>query len=235
MDSLADRCGRKRALDPGRRALLGAGSLIAFIPAARGAQPTRFVEGTNYVRLEQPATPSPPPGKAEVVEFFWYECPHCNAFEPALEAWEKKLTANTTLRRVPVYFGEVPWGAQQRLYYALEASGQLEAMHRKVFRAIHGERRRLRTPEEFAAFLVANGGNPVAFAQAYASPAVQAKVQQARQLAAAYKIDAVPAMGVDGRWYTTGGLANAGGPPPGTNARMLDVVDALIARSRQRR
>jgi thiol:disulfide interchange protein DsbA len=79
-------------------------------------------EGTHYVRLQQPAAVAAA-GKLEVVEFFWYECPHCNAFEPALEAWSKKLPADVVLRRVPVWFQEVPFASQQRLFYTLEVLG----------------------------------------------------------------------------------------------------------------
>ena len=84
----------------------------------------------------QPA-PVAAAGKIEVVEFFWYECAHCNAFEPALDAWAKKLPANVVLRRVPVWFQETPFAAQQRLFYTLEALGLVPTLQRKVFAAIH--------------------------------------------------------------------------------------------------
>ena len=85
-----------------------------------------------------------------MIEFFWYECPHCNAFEPALEAWAKKLPADAVLRRVPVWFQDVPFAAQQRLFYTLDTLGLGPTLHRKVFAAIHGDRARLRTPEDMA-------------------------------------------------------------------------------------
>ena len=98
------------------------------------------VEGTHYVRAEPAAVAIAPAGKVEVVEFFWYGCPHCNAFEPTLEAWVKKLPADVVFRRVPVAFRAEPYGAHQRIYFALETMGQVEAMHRKVFYAIHNDR-----------------------------------------------------------------------------------------------
>jgi protein dithiol oxidoreductase (disulfide-forming) len=208
---------------------LGGASLVA--PAA--AQQVAPVEGVHYVRLEQPA-PVAAAGKIEVVEFFWYECPHCNAFEPALETWSKKLPANVALRRVPVWFQETPFAAQQRLFYTLEALGLVPTLQRKVFAAIHNDRARLRTPEDMAAFALKNGADPIRFMTTYASPEVAAQCQQARQLADAYKIDAVPAMGVQGRYYTNGNLANAGQPslgPAAANDRLLGVVDALVRKS----
>ena len=109
-------------------------------------------------------------GKVEVIEFFWYDCPHCNAFEPALEAWAKKLPADVVLRRVPVWFREEPFGAQQRLFYALETLGLSPTLHRKVFVAIHNDRARLRTPEDIAAFaLTKNGVDPIRFMAVYSS------------------------------------------------------------------
>ena len=209
------------------RGLLGAG-LVGTLPAAlaQGAP----VEGVHYARLAQPAPTAS--GKIEVIEFFWYECPHCHAFEPALDAWAKRLADDVAFRRVPVWFREEPFTTQQRLFYALETLDLVPTLHRKVFAAIHAGRARLRTPEDLAAFALANGVDPMKFMAAYSSFSVQAKAQQARQTAAAYKIDAVPAMGVHGRYYTNGTLANAGGPG-GSNDRMLAVVDALLARVRQ--
>jgi len=214
--------------------LLGGLGLLSA-PSAALAQPKGMVEGVNYVRLGQPP-PITLPGKIEVIEFFWYECPHCNAFEPALEAWSKQLPADVVLNRVPVWFREEPFTAQQKLYYAIESLGLVPTLHRRVFYAIHNEHLRLRTPEDISAFVLQNGIDPVKFMAVYGSFAIEARVQQARQLAAAYKIDGVPAMGVQGRFYTNGSLANANASPATparSNDRMLVVVDALIARIRQ--
>ena len=212
--------------------LLSAGLAGAALPLAR-SQPKLPVEGVHYVRLAQPA-PAGPAGKIEVVEFFWYECPHCNAFEPALEAWVKRQPDDVAFRRVPVWFREEPFSAQQRLFYALEAIDALPTLHRKVFYAIHGERTRMRTPEDFSAFALKNGIDPLKFIAAYNSFGVQSKALQARQIASAYKIDAVPAMGVQGLYYTNGTLANTGmGSTGGSVDRMLGVVDMLVGRVRQ--
>ena len=209
--------------------MLGAG--LGGVLAAPAQAQKAPVEGVHYVRLAQPA-PAGPAGKIEVIEFFWYECPHCNAFEPALEAWVQRQGDDVAFRRVPVWFREEPFSAQQRLFYALEALGLVPTLHRKVFFAIHGEHMRLRTAEDIAAFALKNGVDPLRFMATYGSFAVQSKSLQARQTASAYKIDAVPAMGVQGRYYTNGTLANAG-TAAGSNERMLAVVDALVAKVRQ--
>ena len=205
-------------------ALLAAGAGSTVLPLA--AQPQQFpVEGTNYVKLGQ-AVPVPSGGKIDVIEFFWYGCPHCNAFEPTLDAWQKTLPADVAFKRVPVAFSDEPFGAHQRIFYALESLGLVEKMHRKVFYAIHNERMRLAKPDEIAAFMGKNGVDPAKFLEAYNSFSVQTKVAQAKQLAQAYKIDAVPAMGVQGRYYITGTMA-------GGNDKMPAVVDALVQRIRK--
>jgi thiol:disulfide interchange protein DsbA len=177
------------------------------------------VEGKDYVRLAQPQPV--PPGKIEVLEFFWYGCPHCNAFEPALDAWAKKLPADISFRRVPVAFRDEPFLAHQKIYYTLENMGQLDAMHRKVFYAIHNERQRLDKIADIAAFMTKNGVDGAKFSQLFDSFSIQTKATQARKLAEAYRIDGVPALGVQGRFFTSGTLA-------GSAERALAVADHLI-------
>ena len=196
------------------------GTALALPAQAQGAP----VEGTHFVRLTPPVATSSP-GKIEVIEFFWYGCPHCNAFEPALDAWAKALPADVAFRRVPAAFNE-SWVPHQRIFYALESLNALASMHRKVFYAIHGQRMRLDKPTDIAAFMTSNGVDAEKFAQAYDSFSVQTKVRQATQLANAYKIDGVPALGIQGRYYTSGPLA-------GSNERSLIVANYLIERSRK--
>jgi thiol:disulfide interchange protein DsbA len=203
--------------------LVGAGALALGLPAAAQGG---IVEGTHYVRLGQPLPVTAPAGKVEVIEFFWYACPHCNAFEPLLEAWVKKLPEFVAFRRVPVQFREEPFGTHQRIYFALEAMGQLEAMHRKVFSAIHNDRQRLDKPAEIQAFMSKNGLDGAKFIEVMNSFGVQTKARQAKQLAESYKIDGVPALGVQGRFYTSGSLA-------GGQDKMLVVADFLIQASRK--
>lgn len=195
----------------------GTGLLGSAAALAQGAP----VEGRDYVRLEKPVAMAAG-AKVEVVEFFGYWCPHCHAFEPALEPWVKRLPANVAFRRVPVAFS----GAHepyQRLYYALEAMGALEALHRKVFAALHVQKARFDKEADMQAFVAANGVDGAKFADAFKSFSVQSKLRQARQLADAYRIDGVPTLGIHGRYFTSPSVA--GGPE-----RALAVADTLIAR-----
>jgi thiol:disulfide interchange protein DsbA len=182
-------------------------------------------EGKEYVRLSQPL-PTTTGGKIEVIEFFWYGCPHCNEFEPMLEAWVKKLPADVVFKRVPVAFRDEPFGAHQRIYYALEAMGQVEAMHRKVFYAIHNDRARLDKPADIGAFMAKNGLDSAKFLDIYNSFSVQTKARQAKQLSEAYRIDGVPALGIQGRFYTSGSLA-------GSNDKALAVTEFLMQQIRK--
>ncbi|MET0333412.1 MAG: thiol:disulfide interchange protein DsbA/DsbL [Rhizobacter sp.] len=196
---------------------LGATGLLAALPVmAQG----KAVEGKDYVRLSSPAPVNAPAGKIEVIEFFWYGCPHCNAFEPALDAWQKKLPADVAFRRVPVAFREA-FMPHQQLFYALEALGKVEALHRKVFYAVHNDRQRLEKPDEIAAFMEKNGVEKAKFLEVYNSFAVQTKAKQATRLADAYKIDGVPAMGIHGKFFTSGTLA-------GSPEKALVVTEQLI-------
>ncbi|HEX3141616.1 MAG TPA: thiol:disulfide interchange protein DsbA/DsbL [Rhizobacter sp.] len=200
---------------------LGTAALSAGLPAQAQGQP---VEGTHYVRLGTPA-PVNAPGKIEVIEFFWYGCPHCNAFEPALDAWQKKLPADVAFRRVPVAFREA-FVPHQQIYYALEAMGKVEAMHRRVFYAIHNDRQRLEKPDEIAAFMEKNGIDKAKFLEVYNSFSVQTKSKQATRLAEAYKIDGVPALGINGRFFTSGTLA-------GSMEKALQITEYLIQTQRK--
>ena len=205
--------------------LLASGvGIAAFAASGAASAQGNPVEGTHYVKLSQalPVTP----GKIEVIEFFWYGCPHCNAFEPALDAWQKKLPADVAFRRVPVAFRDEPFTAHQKIFYALEAMGLIPTMHRKVFYAIHSDRQRMDKPAEIAAWMAKNGVDSAKFLENYNSFSTATKVKQASKLAADYKIDGVPAIGVGGKYFTSGTLA-------GTAEGSLAVADYLIQRERK--
>ncbi len=182
------------------------------------------VEGRQYVKLNKPVSTRAPAGKFEVIEFFWYGCPHCSAFEPRLQSWVARLPADVLFDRVPVAFRAEPFSTHQRLYYALDRLGLVGAMQRKVFHAIHEGRQRLADPSEISAFMAKNGVDVAQFMQAFEAATPQ--LEQANRLVDGYKIDGVPAMGIHGRFYTSGALA-------GGNEHALTVTDALIATLRK--
>jgi protein dithiol oxidoreductase (disulfide-forming) len=207
--------------------LASAGVGLALTAGVR-AQPAgaALVEGKDFIKLQTPAAvnlPSPQK-KVEVIEFFWYGCPSCFAFEPALESWVKQLPADVHFRAHPFAFiGPVE---HQKLFYALEELGQREALHRKLFNAIHVQRKPLNTEAEIGAFVAANGVDGAKFAEAFKSFAVNTKLSRGKQLSGAYKIDGVPALGIHGRFFTSPALT-------GSSERALQVADGLIQRARQ--
>lgn len=200
----------------------GLGLSLSGLAQAQGAP----VEGTNYVKLARPAPVGAPAGKVEVVEFFWYGCPHCNDFEPSLAAWVAKQPADVVFRRVPVVFRENPFANHQRLYYTVEALGLVPTLHSKIFRAMHVDGLRLDKPELIADFVARQGIDATKFMAVFNSFAVQTKCQQARSLTDAYKIDGVPTLGIGGRFYTSVALN-------GSPQRALATTDYLIDRVRK--
>lgn len=205
-----------------RRDWVLAASSLAGWPLAAVAQ-GGLQEGRDYKRVETPVPVAE--GKLEVVEFFGYWCPHCNAFEPALDAWVKKLPATVTFRRIPVAFspGQEPL---QRLYYAIEAMGQVDALHHKVFAALHVDRKRLNTESEILDWAKTAGVDTTKLGDTMKSFAVATKLRQSKQLADGYRIEGVPTLGIQGRFMTSPSIA-------GTPERALAVADALIAQSRK--
>jgi len=206
-------------------ALIGAG----FGPAvlAQGGP----VEGKHYARLGQslPGTP----GKIEVIEFFFYKCPHCNAFDPLLEAWVHQLPADVSFRRVPVGQQAV-LKLHQRMFYALEAMGALTpAVHSGIFNAFH--RGGVDATDEAAVvdLVTRLGVDGAKFKQTFNSFGVQAKVQQGLKLAELAGANEVPALVVAGRWRTSPGQAGAPGLSEAQQGQQaLAVADFLVKQAR---
>ena len=202
---------------------LGASALLGA--TACGAQTSaKPQEGKDFVALDKRA-PVDAQGKVELVEFFWYGCPHCNAFEPQLHAWLKNLPKDVQFRRVPVAF-RTEMVPEQQLFYSLEALNEVERLHIKVFQTIHVDKQPLNTPERIAAWVEKQGLDKTKFMQVFQSFSVVAKARRATQLQDAYQVAGVPALGVAGRFYTDGSLT-------GSMARALQVTDYLIGEARK--
>lgn len=201
---------------------LAAASLLA-VPFAASAQGGAPLEGKQFTKIEPPVPPIVP-GKIEVIEFFSYACPHCNAFEPTVATWAKTLPADVAFHRVPVPF-LMNFENLMRTYYSLETMGQVDAMQRKVFAAIHVDRNFLEKPADIAALMQKNGVDAAKFTSVFNSFSVASSVTRAKKLMAAYKIDSVPTVTVQGRYATS--PSQAGGLEQTTA-----VVDYLVQRAR---
>ena len=192
------------------------------------AQAQAPVEGTQYIRLSQPISPTllPPASKIDVSAFFWYECPHCNAFEPLLEAWVRQLPPDVAFRRVPVGF-TARHVVAQKLFHALEELDQVQAVHRKIFATIHGQGRRLTNENDAVALATAAGIDKARFIESFRSFQVDTRAAKSRQLTDAYKVDGVPMLGIAGRYFTSAALA-------GGHDKALRVADFLLQQARKR-
>lgn len=197
----------------------------ATLSTAAQAQAAAYKSGKDYLTLDKPAPTETAAGQVEVVEFFWYNCPHCNAFEPMFEAWAKKVPKDVTIRRAPVAF-RPDFEPQQRLYFVLEAMGKIDDLHGKVFHAIHVEKQTLNTVEQISAWMEKQGIPKAKFMEMYNSFSVSTKARKSTQLQDGYALDGVPALGINGRYFTSGTQAQ-------TLERSLLVTDFLIVQSRQ--
>jgi len=196
------------------------GMFLAFAASAQGMPE----EGIDYLELKPPQ-PTESAGKIEVIEFFWYRCPHCYDLEPSLESWVKRLPRDVQFRRVPGVFNE-DWAIDARIFYTLEALGQVDRLHRRLFDAIHkpggGVKLRGNDYAKWAAeWLSKQGVDMKKYDELYRSFTVQTKTNRAIQMARAYRLDGVPTFAVQGRYVTI------------ANSRMLSTTDFLIGEARK--
>ncbi len=192
---------------------------LLFLPLAAAAQQFQYGEINPPQPVEAKA------GKIEVIEFFWYGCPHCYRLEPYIEAWLKKLPPDVEFRRVPAVFNQ-RWGHDAAVYYTLEALGLVEKLHRPLFDAIHNDNLRTDNEAAMAEWLQKRGVEPKKFMDTMKSFGVQSKTRRATQQTVAYKIDGTPAMAVHGRYTVS---ADQGRSQQG----MLQAVDSLVAMARK--
>ncbi len=186
-----------------------------------------FRAGKDFLSLDRPVPSDVGAGKVELIEFFWYSCPHCNAFEPTFAQWVKNAPKDVVVRRVPVAFRD-DFAPQQRLYYTLEAMGLLDTVHAKVFHAVHVERLPLNTDALIQSWVEKQGVEGKKFAETARSFGVASKVKRAVQLQNEFRVEGVPSLGIAGRYYTDGSLA-------GSMERALKVAEYLLAQARQPR
>ena len=216
---------KRREFSLSTASVVAASALTLPVANTAMAQARQFKEGKDFKRLDKPVTPDTPAGKVDVIEFFWYSCPHCNVFEPTLDAWVKAAPKDLSVRRMPVAFN-ASFVPQQKLYYTLEGMGKLEELHAKVFRAIHAEKQKLAKDDEILAWAIKQGLDATKFKEIYGSFSVSNQVRRASQLQEAYGVEGVPSMGVAGKYYTDGTMA-------GSMQTVLQVVEHLVATARK--
>ena len=182
-------------------------------------------EREEVTRLSKPL-PVDTPGKIEVIEFFWYGCPHCNSLESSVDAWEKQLPKDVAFRKEHVVWpGRPDIEAHARLYLTLRAMGLLGQHHRAVFDALHKDKVSLRTEKDVADWAAKRGIDRAKFEATWKSFGVNAQLGRARDLTNRFEADGVPSFGVNGKYYVSLGAVRS-------EKRVFEVVNKLIADER---
>ena len=180
----------------------------------------RYKDGTHYRTLPVAQPTSAPPDKVEVVEVFWYGCPHCYTLEPHIQAWKADMPADAQFVRMPATLNR-GWQLHARVFYTAEALGVLEEVHEELFREIHGNGNQLNTEESLVEFFGRYGVSEEQFMETFNSFAVQTRLRQSDNLVRRYRITGVPAVVVNGKYVT--GADMAGGA-----TQLFEVVNFLV-------
>ncbi len=195
--------------------------LLAFVAssalAAQGSE--------EYTRLPKPQ-PVVVPGKIEVIEYFWYGCPHCSALEPSVEAWEKQLAKDVVFRREHVIWpGRKETETHARLFLTLRAMGLFNQHHRAVFEAIQATKTALRGDKEIIDWAEKRGIDRAKFEATYKSFGINTQLARAKDLTNNYLADSVPSFAINGKYYTSLGSTRG-------EKRLFEVLNKLIADER---
>jgi thiol:disulfide interchange protein DsbA len=215
------------------RALRFALIAASHVASTAFASPTDPKSGVEYVTLAQPQPTQTTGKKVEVIEFFMYHCPHCNALEPSFEQWVKKQGDNIVLKRIPLPFTGAN-DPEAHLYLTLEALGRLPDMHQKVFDAVHKQHIRLFDDKAIVDWVSKNGVDVKTFMAAWNSFGVMTKLHRLPQLVNDYKVDGVPTVIIDGKYQTSPAIVANSVKTSSESVLFpatLQVMDVLVARA----
>lgn len=197
-----------------------------------GVAAAQAVSGKDY-RLINPPQPTDSGRKIELLEFFWYGCPHCNNLQPPLSAWLKRKPADVEFQRVPAVFQD-SWMPLTKAYLTIEAMGLVDKLHHDVFSAVHDQKIRLQDTKVLFDWAAKQGVDRQKFIDTYNSFAVQARAQRSVDMTRNYDIPGTPALVVDGRYLTAPSMTL--NPDNSINyERFFRVVDELVALARKNR
>lgn len=196
--------------------------IFALLTAATGVVHAADIQTPRLYEHVSPPQPTQTPAKVEVVELFWYGCPHCYDLEPYLARWLQTKPEHVAFVRMPAVFSANKlWQLHAQAFYTAEALGVLERIHPALFEAVQKTRRPLSTPEQLRAFFKDNGVAEDEFKKAWDSFSVQARLRQAMTLTQRYGIDGVPAIVVNGKYRTSGSLT-------GSYPNLIKVIESLV-------
>jgi len=195
-------------------------ALLLFVPLAHA----QFKEGTNYKLLANPQ-PVMSSEKIEVLELFWYGCPHCYHLEPKIEHWLKSKPEDVEFVRIPAILGP-SWELLARGYYTAELLDATDKVHRPLFERLHKQRKQIRNIDQLRAFFIESGVSGEDFDATFKSFGVVTSTNRAKDAHTRYGITGVPALVVNGKYLVTSRLA-------GGDDKMMQVVDYLVEQERK--
>lgn len=214
-------------------------ALLALLAASSVMAQQSPVLGRDYTAIS-PAQPTDSGKKIEVIEFFWYGCPHCYHLEPSLKTWLKRKPADVEFRPVPGTFGAPNWEPMTRTYYALDAMGLAPKYHDAIFAAIHEEkdaakqRALVSDARAIADWIASKGVDKQKFVDAYNSFAVNNRTKRSEDMTRSYDVPGTPAVAIDGKYLIS--PSNFPNPDGSVNYdRFFQAVDQLIAQARKDR
>lgn len=205
-------------------AALPASLVVASVAGTAHAQQRARVNYEYRIVTPQPVMTG---DRVEVIEFFWYGCPYCNQLQPPLESWLKRKPADVEFRRIPALFRQ-SWVPHARIYYTLEALGELDRLHQNVYRAIHVDKDALDSTSRSADWAARHGIDRARWLSTFESPEVQRKAEQAISATRAYSIEGTPSLVVDGRFVTSTAMSES-------VTGVITILDDLIVLARERR
>ncbi|WP_075795269.1 thiol:disulfide interchange protein DsbA/DsbL [Massilia putida] len=213
----------------------GLGLLLSLTASLASASPAVPQNGVDYATLAQPQSVQANGKKVEVIEFFMYHCPVCNALEPLFEDWIRKQGDRITVRRIHIP-STGPADPEAHLYLTLEALGRLGDMHEKVFKAVHVDHIRLNKDDAIIDWVAKNGIDRAQFLDAWHSFGVTTRLRQLRQVTASYQVESAPTLVVGGRFLTNPGLLSnqmQGLDREAVFKATLNVADKLVDKAAQ--
>jgi len=205
--------------------VLGCCVLAWYATLAQGQEAPRARANVDYRLIEQQPVQSD--GRVEVIDFFWYGCPHCYNLQPALEEWIKRAPPDVALRRIPAILRD-GWAPHARIYYTLESLGELDRLHQEVYHGYHVQELHMSKSDVMAQWAVRHGIDRKKWADAYNSAEVTQKVARAKNLTLDYNVQGTPSLIVDGRYLTSPAMARS-------EQRMIPILDDLVRIARERR
>ena len=183
------------------------------------------IQAEDPYKLIIPVQPTQTDGKIEVLEVFWYGCPHCYSFEPHIESWLKTIAEDVEFRRMPGIFNK-NWIPHAKAYFTAEKLGVLDKIHSPLFEALHKERKRIFSEDELRDFFVSKGIDGDEFTRVFNSREIETRFKQAFVMGQRYKITGVPAVIINGKYMTSGSMA-------GSYENLLKTIDLLVDKERE--